>query len=441
MYNQSTNPTIVTNGGGLLIMGAPDADPPCGLTTDQDCLAAPGDVLPSDGTGPGLVINANLILGNSAESGSGGGLRLQNVNGTDVLNFPNGSTAGNWPAITGHPAQPDFQRRTRWNAVQITNNIIANNVAGIDGGGMSLLDALATDIVNNTIVSNNSTATSGVLLQTLFAPLASTDAGGLHANCAGNGQSCPQVAGLVSVQNSAVLVANIGAANLICPTNHGPNCKKYSEPVLYNNLLWQNRAFVIGVGAPNGGFTNQQNTITVYNANFSGPATTPAASQNHTGACNDTAASYWDIGVRGDLGPGTHAGGTLLPQYSLFTNSSEATSGSNNRSGNALLAATYCNGSRVPVEAAAAMAPGSISPFPGWEAPPGTNESNALPAPPFTLMAGATVDEGNNWINLRWGPLSLNLPNPVTGTALINTAPTTGSSALDETPANAGLTL
>ncbi len=48
------------------------------------------------------------------------------------------------------------------------------------------------------------------------------------------------------------------------------------------------------------------------------------------------------------------------------------------------------------------------------------------------------MDEGNNWINLRWGPLSLNLPNPVTGTALINAAPTQGtsgtSSAIDETP-------
>jgi hypothetical protein len=89
------------------------------------------------------------------------------------------------------------------------------------------------------------------------------------------------------------------------------------------------------------------------------------------------------------------------------------------------------------------MAPGSISPFPGWEAPPGTNESNALPAPPFTLTAAATVDEGNNWINLRWGPLSLDLPNPgPSGGVLFNAAPTEGtsgiSSAIDETPVIAG---
>ncbi len=33
LFNQSTNPTIPTNGGGLLIMGAPDPDPTCGATT------------------------------------------------------------------------------------------------------------------------------------------------------------------------------------------------------------------------------------------------------------------------------------------------------------------------------------------------------------------------------------------------------------------------
>jgi hypothetical protein len=47
----------------------------------------------------------------------------------------------------------------------------------------------------------------------------------------------------------------------------------------------------------------------------------------------------------------------------------------------------------------------------GWQVPPGTNESNGLPAPAFTLMPAATVDEGNNWVNLRWGPLSTNVTN------------------------------
>src|SRR2546429_6782745 len=74
-----SNPTIPTNGGGIMIQGTPDTDPVCGTIPDADC--PPGL---SDGTGPGLVINANLIQGNSADSGSGGGIRLQQVNGTEV---------------------------------------------------------------------------------------------------------------------------------------------------------------------------------------------------------------------------------------------------------------------------------------------------------------------------------------------------------------------
>ena len=107
----------------------------------------------SDGSGPGLKINANLILGNAAESGSGGGIRFQAVNGTDVTRFP--TTPQNWYSVN------------------VTNNIIANNVAGWDGGGVWLLDSLAVNFVNNTIASNDTTASAGTLFNAYFAPLAS----------------------------------------------------------------------------------------------------------------------------------------------------------------------------------------------------------------------------------------------------------------------------
>ncbi len=45
--NESTNPTIPTNGGGIMIMGTPDTDPVCTGIPDADC--PPGL---SDGTGP-----------------------------------------------------------------------------------------------------------------------------------------------------------------------------------------------------------------------------------------------------------------------------------------------------------------------------------------------------------------------------------------------------
>lgn len=443
LFNQSTNPTIVTNGGGLLVMGAPDADPPCGLTTDQDCVSAPGAITPSDGTGPGLVIDANLILGNSADSGSGGGLRLQHINGNDVLNFPRGNAATNWPVIPGHAPQPTFQTATPWNSVQVTNNIIANNVAGWDGGGVSLLDALSINLINNTITTNDSTASSGVLFQSLFAPLASTQGN----NCSANGgtQSCPQVAGLVSVTNSAVLTANIsqlagGTASVTCPTGHGTNsassasnCIKFSVPVLANNVFWQNRSLMISLqGIQGSGFTNQQQTVAVFNPGF-GSTGTAAATQTSTGSCNDAKAAYWDIGVRGDVAPGDHSGGTLAPTYSLLTNPSENGAGSNNLLAvDPTLTGLYCNGSLVPVEAAGSV-PGT--PYPGWQAPPGTNESNALPAPPFTLLAAATVDEGNNWINLHWGPLSTNVLNSSLAQVFtFNPAQKAGSPVIDYIP-------
>jgi hypothetical protein len=154
LFNQSTNPTIAANGGGLLIMGAPDVDPPCS-TVDQDCVGATNLIGPSDGSGPNTVINANLFMGNAAESGSGGGLRLQNINGSDVVSFPTS------------PSQ--------WNSVKVTNNIIVNNVAGWDGAGISMVDALNTDIINNTVMSNDTTASSGVLFNTLGAPIASSE--------------------------------------------------------------------------------------------------------------------------------------------------------------------------------------------------------------------------------------------------------------------------
>ena len=119
----------------------------------------------------GLVINANLIMGNAADSGSGGGLRLQHINGSDVLNFPNGGGNVN---SSGRVQFSANLNGCRWNTVRVTNNIITNNVAGWDGGGVSLQDALAVNIINNTIASNDSTASSGVLFGSLFAPLAST---------------------------------------------------------------------------------------------------------------------------------------------------------------------------------------------------------------------------------------------------------------------------
>jgi hypothetical protein len=412
IFNQSVNPTIATNGGGLIVMGAaPDgltaAGLECGGTVaDADC--PPG--LP-DGTGPNLRINANLIMGNAAESGSGGGLRLQSVSGIDVSLFP--------------------RRPELWNDVHITNNIITNNVAGWDGAGVSMQDALKVEFINNTVMSNDTTASSGVLFNTLGAPLAS--APGATNQATSTTTSAPQPAGLVTMQNSSNLSIALGSAKVNCPVKN-PNCTTVSFPYLANNVFWQNRSFYIGVGGLSNAY--QQNEVSLFNS-FSG---TPAVSQptgdatanngngtiitGGTGACT-AGASYWDLGIRGDTGPTNHALGiSLTPTYSVLTDVADYP-GLNNTGSNPYVLSQYCNGSRNPPEFASG----------GYNVPPGISDAT-VPNPIFNLSPAATVDEGNNWINMTWGPLSAT--GPVTNTTLGNYGPSSNSPVINYIPSTAG---
>ena len=47
--------------------------------------------------------------------------------------------------------------------------------------------------------------------------------------------------------------------------------------------------------------------------------------------------------------------------------------------------------------------------------PPGISDAT-VPNPLFNLTPAATVDEGNNWVNISWGPLSMTNPTVVGGT-------------------------
>jgi hypothetical protein len=360
-----------------------------------------------------LVINANLFMGNSADSGSGGAIRLHGVNGIELTYFPKA------------PAS--------WYSVTVTNNIIANNVAGWDGAGVSLQDALVVNLINNTIISNDTTASAGVLFNTLGAPLS----GSPPPCCTANGSSSlPQPAGLVAIQNSPTLLSTLAGLTtpLLCPAGH-PNCRTVSYPLLNNNIFWQNRAYYIGVGALSASY--QQNIVTLYNAFTTTQAPNqPQADANTangagtiitggTGAC--TSASYWDIGVRGDTGPSNHASKvTLAPTYSVLTDAAAdyGAAALHNTASNPTVVSQYCNGSRSPPELASA----------GWQVPPGIADAT-VPNPPFTLAPAATVDEGNNWINMSWGPLAET--NPVNGTTLGNYGLAAGSPVINYIPSTA----
>jgi hypothetical protein len=425
VFNQSTNPTLTTNGGGLIVEGAA----PDGTLAENSQIDVDGSPSLSDGVGPGIVVNANLMMGNTAESGEGGGLRLQSINGNDIFNNPSSSS--------------------HWYSIAVTNNVIVNNVAGWEGGGVSIQDAVNVLFENNTVVSNDETSTAGVLFDTLGAPDATTP----PPNCnpdTGTGctnpitSSVPQTAGLVTHPHSLLLLPAFTNKAVTCPnagtgvgqagytTTAGvSSCTKVSLPVLSNDIFYNNRPFNLTVaGSP---------AVVVLAPPLS-QSPTPAWSNGvvtgGTGACG-TGSNYWDIGVYGDttISGGNPGGFKLNPTYSILTsltgpgtgygaaaahNSAVGGAAGQGTSGQGLFTSLYCNGSRVPPEIApklctvnSAAAPGTGSQTPGCiypgsvgiTTPPGVPDQNPF-YEPFSLTPAATVDEGNNWINMFYGPLT-----------------------------------
>jgi hypothetical protein len=95
--------------------------------------------------------------------------------------------------------------------------------------------------------------------------------------------------------------------------------------------------------------------------------------------------------------------------------------GLNNTGANPTVVNQYCNGSRVPPEYASG----------GYQVPPGISDAT-VPNPIFNLTPAATVDEGNNWINISWGPLTQS--HPVTLAPFGNHALAAGSPAINYIP-------
>ena len=182
------------------------------------------------GTGSGNVtVNANLIQGNLAGAGSGGGIHVFAANGEDLKDYP------------GQPAN--------WYRIKIFNNMIVNNVAAHSGAGIFMQDVVRGYILQNTIINNDSTATSSLSFE-----VGATD-------------STPQGAGVVTAMNSQALQTILETA--------GPTEPDYSNPVLVNNLIWHNRSWY--------------NDATL-NGGAGGLAPNPAGD------------GYWDLQVSGTAG-------------------------------------------------------------------------------------------------------------------------------------------
>jgi hypothetical protein len=229
-----------------------------------------------------------------------------------------------------------------------------NNLAAWAGAGISLADTLYSRIVGNTIVSNDSTGIAGNLFNT------QTTAGNTGATTA-----VPNPAGISSELTSIQLLAAL-------PSDERAD-NRISNPHLVNDIVWHNRSFFFNMdgGAP---ATHMPQLSPSNKWTDALVAIKPALGTPGADGC--TAADvYWDLGVVGDTSPtmpvsrpAIRPGNTLL-------------------SGNPNLVKSYCNASRAT---------------PGLQFEPGTPFQ-----PAFNISVAATLDESGNFVDLHFGPLSL----------------------------------
>ena len=264
-------------GGGIMIAGelAP-AGAPAGTLTQ--------------GSGS-VTVNANLIQGNKAGD-DGGGLRTLMANGEDVRQNP--------------------ADQTKWHKINVFNNIIVNNSSADIGGGISVDDTVKMTVVNNTISNNDSTATGS---DAFGGPCVPGTPPGQVCPAEGEGiggltSSNPRVAGIATYAYSTGLQAAITAAGLT---------DTFANPVLYNNIVWQNRSFYWDAA---------------YCSNTGG------LRPDVRGLCGAVEAPvYWDLAVYN-----TTANQLLSPRYSILTDGVGANADVTNViGGNPLFASPFLN--------------------------------------------------------------------------------------------------
>ncbi|MBN1355563.1 right-handed parallel beta-helix repeat-containing protein [bacterium] len=168
-----------------------------GIQIAREPIPVTGRLFPGTGS---VYITSNLIQGNSTGSGTGGGIGLNGINGEEIA----------------RSVLPPYD----WYEIVILDNMIVNNMAGFTGGGIALQDAARIRIIHNTIAANDATSTSMSAFM----------------NGIGADESVPMPAGIVSFLHSAALADAIG-------TGPGPEYAAYSNPVLYNTVVWENRSF------------------------------------------------------------------------------------------------------------------------------------------------------------------------------------------------------
>lgn len=165
------------------------------------------------GLSPGGRIHHNRILFNAAFD-EGGGILIGGEQPQPPALLSEGSgTVTIWAnLIQGNLSNDDGGGirllRAGTHPIRVYNNLIVNNVATDFGGGIALDDSANVAIYNNTIAKNASTST------------------------AEDSDGRPHGAGLVSEAHSAPFRDALP-----------PGSPPFSDPVLFNNIFWDNRAY------------------------------------------------------------------------------------------------------------------------------------------------------------------------------------------------------
>lgn len=293
-YNQSFTQGLEKHGGGIYLGG-------------KEGLEGTNGIQSTPGTGS-VMIEGNMIMGNQAGAGSGGGISLAFVNGADVEANPLLSSL--------------------WHNIKLYDNIIVNNVAGRDGGGVSLHNASAVSMVHNTIAYNDSTATV---------------AAAINPALNGISESTPQPgAGVASHRHTVELAA--------------ASTQTHSNPELINNIILRNRSFFWRIET----------------------LASPQIFSLVPSIANNEAPVYSDLAVVGDLAL------SLNPQNSLLTDIPE----------NAVYA-----GNQFAADADLIFANPLANGQPG--------QTLVMQEQTTNINVAAALDEGGNFIDVRFGPLTL----------------------------------
>ncbi len=333
----------------------------------------------------GYEVTENYVCGNFAV-GSGGGIghlglsahpqRANRIADNKVLfnqcfnQVPASVSEGGGISIAGVVPPPNAAGglTAGTGSVLIDSNRIHGNLAGSgDGGGIRLAYVNGQDVLNNPGKQDNWYTVQ------VFNNMISNNVSGL----AGGGIILKDTLKAGIIHNTIVhndTTATAGEAfprGVLFPSSRHPagvvsrahspellalNRKGFSDPELKNNILWRNRAF------------------------FWDPSVTNAQGIAVGGLLNGSA---WDLGVLGRTA-------TLNPRNCLLTSLQGIPAGNNNVTGNPRFVSTFPNGaSGLPVQ-----------------------PENTVP------LTAAAVDEGGNFIDVRFGPLSL--INPGTGVPYVD---------------------